>query len=287
MTTEQATQAASDAATGSQPAQSAATGNSFTIPAEYAERGWAEKIKSHDDLFKAYDNAQSLLGKRPAGIPDPNAPDDEWEKFYNVFRPESPDKYALGEVENLPEGMDIAPYKEQAMKMFHEAGLNQKQADKLWKAYVGSEVEAVSKMGEAQQARQAELDKEFDGLTQKLFGDQYETVSKQAQDFIKQSLPDELKPVVGEIAENPRALAAMIKVAQAAQSQIADIKKKYGAEDSLASGSQYAGMSKDEVVKKLVEANTRARTGDPFSKERKDAVAEADALRRQLAAMSK
>jgi hypothetical protein len=285
MTTEQTTSSA--AATESQQESGASTGNSFAIPQPYADRGWAEKIKSHDDLFKAYDNAQSLLGKRPAGIPDPNAPDEEWEKFYNVLRPESPEKYALGDVENLPEGMDVAPYKQQAMKMFHEAGLNQKQAEKLWKSYVGSEVAAVSKMSEQHKAKQAELDKEFDGLTQKLFGDQYETVSKQAQDFIRQALPDELKPVVGEMADNPKALAAMIKVAQAAQSQIAEVKKKYGSEDTLASGAQHGGLTKEDVVKKLTEANMRAKKSDPLSKDRKDAIAEADGLRRQLAALLK
>jgi hypothetical protein len=287
MTTEQATQTATDAATGAQSDQSAATGNSFSIPQEYAGKGWTEKITSHDDLFKAYDNAQSLLGKRPAGIPDQHAPDSEWEKFYNVFRPESPDKYTLGDIDGLPEGMDTAPYKQQAMQMFHEAGLNQKQAEKLWKSYVGSELEAVGKMSEAQAAKQAELDKEFDGLTQKLFGDQYDTVSKQAQDFIKQSLPPELSSVVGDMAENPKALAALIKLSQVAQSQIADVKKKYGAEDNLASGSQFAGLSKEDVVKKLVDANSRAQSSDPFSAARKDAMAEADTLRKQLALMVK
>lgn len=280
MTTEQTVQTATEQS-------SAATESSFTVPEAYASKGWAEKIKSNDDVWKLLDNSQQLIGKRPAGIPDQNASDEDWEKFYSVFRPESPDKYSFPDVEGLPEGMDIAPYKDMAMNMFHDAGLNQKQAEKLWKSYVGSEVEAATKGAAAAKEQQTALDKQFDELTGKMFGGQYEQVAKGAQDFIRSALPDELKPVIGQIADNPAHLAAMIKIADHAQKQIAEVKKKYGAEDSLASGTQTGGMSRDEVVKKLTEANIKAKGADPFSMDRKTALEDVEKFRSLLVAMSK
>ena len=43
-----------------QPAKSA----EFTIPETYKDKSWTKNIKSQEDLFKSYDNAQSLIGKK-------------------------------------------------------------------------------------------------------------------------------------------------------------------------------------------------------------------------------
>jgi hypothetical protein len=65
--------------------------NDFSIPESYQDRGWAKDIKSQEDLWKLTDNAQSLIGKRPAGIPTADAPQEEWDKFYQALgRPEQP-----------------------------------------------------------------------------------------------------------------------------------------------------------------------------------------------------
>lgn len=66
-----------------------APANDFSIPQEYADRGWSSKIKSTDDLFKAYDNAQSLIGKKSVA-PAEDAPQEEWDAYYSALRPESP-----------------------------------------------------------------------------------------------------------------------------------------------------------------------------------------------------
>ena len=41
----------------------------FSVPEAYKDAGWAQNIKSPDDLWGQFANAQSLIGKRPAGIP--------------------------------------------------------------------------------------------------------------------------------------------------------------------------------------------------------------------------
>lgn len=273
----------------SEPSQPA-----FSVPETYKDAGWAQNIKSPDDLWNQFANAQALIGKRPAGIPTADAPDTEWDKFHNLMRPESPDKYTLSDIEGIPEGVDLAPYKQSALQMFHDAGLNAKQADKLWKAYIGSELEATK----GQQAKTAEqkaaLDKEFDELAAKLWGDKYKDVEAKSLETLKTAVPDELKDAIPYIAENPKALAATIKLVEHAEAQsaalrneLAEVKKKYGVEDKLNSGSQTGSTSKDDVVKNLTDLNMKVRGLDPFSPERKKMMGDIEELRGQLARMSK
>lgn len=277
-----------------QPQISENQNQQFSVPEAYKDAGWAQNIKSSDDLWGQFANAQTLIGKRPAGIPTADAPDAEWDKFHSLMRPESPDKYTLSDVDGIPEGLDLAPYKQSALKMFHEAGLNSKQADKLWKMYVGSEVESV-KGAEAKTAEaKAALDKEFDELTAKLWGDKYKDVEAKSLETIKSAVPDELKDAIPYIAENPKALAATIKLVEHAESQaaqlraeIADVKKKYGVEDKLNSGAQTGGTSKDDVVRNLTELNMKVRGLDPFSPERKQVMSDIEELRGRLARMLK
>jgi hypothetical protein len=275
-----------------QPEQSATSQTQFSVPETYKDAGWAQNIKSHDDLWGQFANAQTLIGKRPAGIPAADAPDAEWDKFYNVMRPESPDKYSLPEIEGIPEGLDIGSYKTQAMNLFHEAGLNQKQAEKLWKSYIGSELESSKGQKEQSQQKQAELDKEFDALAGKLWGDKYKDVEAKSLETLKTALPDDLKDAIPYIAENPKALAATMKLVEHSEAQanqlraeLADVKKKYGVEDKLNSGQQSSGVSKDDVVNKLTELNMKVRGMDPFSIERKTALTQIEELRGQLQRM--
>ena len=53
----------------------------FTIPKEYAEKGWAKKVKSQDDLIKLVDNLDSVAGKKFA-VPDLSKTDDPDVKAY-------------------------------------------------------------------------------------------------------------------------------------------------------------------------------------------------------------
>lgn len=234
-------------------AQGQPASNSFTVPDAYKERGWVEKIKSPDDLWKTLDNAQSLLGKRPAGIPANDAPEDEWEKFYQAAgKPEAPDKYQFSDIENLPEGFDATPFKEKAANILHQAGLNQKQADKVWKMFMQSELEALASQKELQAAKDAE----FDALTKKHIPD-FDKASKVAQDMINAGVPEELRGAYAEVAENPKALAAVISALNHANSQIEKVKKEYGAEGKLPHGGQQAAsQDMGEIRKELAQLRT-------------------------------
>lgn len=268
----------------------------FSVPEAYKDAGWAQNIKSPDDLWGQFANAQTLIGKRPAGIPTADAPAEEWDKFYQAKgRPESADKYQLeSKFEGLPEGTDLSEIEGKAKAFFHKLGLSPKEAQTAWADYIGMELESLKGEQAKSGEKQAALDKEFDELTAKLWGDKYKDVEAKSLETLKTAVPDELKDAIPYIAENPKALAATIKLVEHAEAQAAalraenaDLKKKYGVEDKLNSGQQTGSTSKDDVVKALTEANMKVRGLDPFSPERKATMERIEELRGQLARMVK
>lgn len=258
------------------------TGSSFSIPQEYADRSWVEKIKSQDDLFKAYDNAQSMIGKRQT--PSDDASDEEWNEFFGkIGKPDSPDKYQLTDPE-LPEGFELPQdFKSKAQKVMHDAGLTQKQADKLYQRFLEEELSVAGQNKEAFAKQQAELDKQFDEVTNELFGDKFEEVSARSQNIIKENVPESLIPHLQSLSESdPKALAAVIALTDKMANQISDIKKQYGAEDNLGSGGQAQANSAEDVRKKIVETRSAIKNLEPFSPERKQKENDLQELQKQL-----
>jgi len=268
----------------------------FSVPDTYKEASLAQNIKSSDDLWGQFANAQTLIGKRPAGIPTADAPAEEWEKFYTAKgRPESADKYQFdSKIEGLPENANLTIAEQKAKEIFFKLGLTPKEAQGAWLDYLSVEIEGMNEANKAKELEKAELDKKFDEISTGLWGDKYKEVADKALAVINAAVPEQLKGAIPHIAENPEALAAMIKIIEHSEIQsnnlkaeLAEVKKKYGVEDKLNSGQQTGSTSKDEVVSKLTELNMKVRGLDPFSPERKTTMSQIEELRGELARMSK
>jgi hypothetical protein len=271
--TEQAVNVEAKPQTESQPSQQSQP-SSFAVPETYATKDWAKGIKTADDLWKLTDNAQSLIGKRPAGVPAPDAPDAEWDKFYAAAgRPEKADGYKLSDVEGLPEGLDLAPYKEKASSILHGAGLNQKQADKVWQMFIKAEMESANGNSAKITENQAAIDKEFDAVVKEHFGDKYDEVSKTALDFVNKHVPEGLRAAYSGISDNPKALAAMMAAMNAAHNEIEKVKKEYGVEGKITSGDQSAANNIDDVRKELAQLRTSKEAKDFLNPEHKKTMA--------------
>lgn len=233
--------------------------NDFKVPEAYAGKPWVEKIKSQDDVWKTLDNAQSLIGKKQQIVPSDGATEEDWNNFYKTIgRPEDAKGYKFKPVENLPQGIDLAPIHEKASSIFHKAGLTPKQAETVWDMYIKDELETVSKTTGETKEQQAKLDKEFDEVVNKEFGDKYDTASKNAQDMINKYVPESLRGAYSEIAEKPKALAAVIKALDSAHAEIDRVKKEYGKEGKLTSGDQSTGESATEVLQQLTNLRIEA-----------------------------
>jgi len=250
--------------TQAQPVESQSQ-NSFTIPDAYKDRGYVEKIKSPDDLWKTLDNAQSLLGKRPAGIPANDAPQEEWDKFYQAAgRPDAPDKYSLTDPEGLPEGLDLTESKKSAMQMMHEAGLTQRQAEALWKKYVGSSLEGANKS-------KAEQDAQFDKITKEHFGGDFETAQKAAIEMAGKFVPAELRGSFADLP--PAAMAAVAALSKGAAAEIERVKKEYGVEGKITSGDQAAQTDIMATRKELAALRTSPEARDFLHPKHKETMA--------------
>lgn len=137
----------------------------FALPDAYKDKGWAKNIKSLEDLVKAHDNAQSLIGKKTIGVPEDWSDEKQREDFLSKVRPKSADEYAL---ETKPEIKDLC----------HKYGLSKYQAEGLAKGLQAVTEVEFSKDG---------LEKEISAI----FGKDTESAAKSAQ-YIKQVLGDEV-----------------------------------------------------------------------------------------------
>ena len=104
------------------------------VPQEFQNREYLKNIKDTSSFFKAFDGAQELLGKRPAGIPHDNASDDEWKNFNKSFGvPEKLEDYDLGKI---PKGAKVDPKIDKGVReVFQKAGLNKRQAKIVSEGY--------------------------------------------------------------------------------------------------------------------------------------------------------
>lgn len=232
--------------------------NSFSIPNEYANKGWTEKIRSQDDLWKTLDNAQTLIGKRPAGIPSNDAPDAEWDSFYKAMgRPDQP-SYEFNDPENIPENFDTASYKEKAAKILHEAGLTQKQAEKVYSRFIEGEIGSIEELKKQHENKQADLNKQYDSLINEHFEspEKYDIAAKNMQDAVNRYTPQSLKEAYGELQDNPKALAAVVSTINGMNQEIARIKSQYGVEDKITTGQQTSSQSIDDVRSELAKLRT-------------------------------
>lgn len=121
--------------------------------------GLPDDLKNHEfikDHAKVGDSIREFVAlKQEAGsmlrVPGENATDAERAAFYKaVGRPETPDAYSLKKPEGMPEGM---PYNEASEKMFkdyfHELGLSDAQAVKLWGKYHETAIQGFTAQAKA------------------------------------------------------------------------------------------------------------------------------------------
>lgn len=202
-------------------------------------------------MWKTTANLQEMIGKRPAGIPSNDASDAEWDNFYKaVGRPDKPE-YTFNDPEGLPEGFDTASYKQAANEILFAAGLNQKQADKVYKAFLANEIKGAAALKEQAAAKQKELDAEFEALSKEHFGDKYDAYVETMNKAVSQYTPQSLKEAYGALADQPKVLAAVASTIKGMQDEIDRTRKEYGAEGSITSGSQITSGSIADIRAEL------------------------------------
>jgi hypothetical protein len=177
-----------------------ATPPAFSIPDAYKDKPWAKGIDNPDKVWSMLDGAQELIGKRPAGIPAPDAPQAEWDKFYEaVGRPKTAAEYAFDYGKNPDGSLKVAPdpkWESGIKEMLFKNGINAKQA--------------------------ADLQKDFDAIIANTLKEKNIAVEQENQDFTKTATElfgverDNVlangKQILSEHVKDPRIVAAMAKL---------------------------------------------------------------------------
>lgn len=169
----------------------------FSVPEAYRGKGWTDKIKSEDDLWKTLDNAQSVLGKKYA-TPDIAAMSEtERAQYYASIRPKDAGEYAF------PEGISDSE-KGVYGKLLHDAGITKFQGEQLLKAFTETT---------AQQREQLFSPEGLEQVLKQSFGDGYGPKTKELGNLLKshvsetdwkmfdQALPNEIQGLVFRIVD--------------------------------------------------------------------------------------
>jgi hypothetical protein len=94
-------------------------------------------IKDLNGLAKSYVHAQRMVGKDKLVIPGEGADPTEWDSFYEKLGRPQDGKYNLDPKGIIPDDMPFQPEAiDHFKKVFHEAGLSQKQAETVFKNYM-------------------------------------------------------------------------------------------------------------------------------------------------------
>lgn len=224
---------ATPSAPATQPAAAPTEPKAFSVPEAYKDKAWASKIKTEDDVYKQIDNLQSLVGKKSV-VPDfTKAAPEEIDAYLASTRPA--DKAAYKLAEGSPDYYRDALY---------DAGITEFQANKL--------IETVQAKQEAEFAALKDPVK-FDESLKTVFGDAWETKSKEVFAFMQQAngWTETEKGIFDQLANDAQLI--MYKNAKGAMEQIAKVKEEYGAKESGSQGENDSTPVKEDLDAKASE----------------------------------
>lgn len=229
--------------------QAAPTAPTFTIPDAYKDKPYLKGVDSTEKLYTMLDGAQTLLGKRPAGIPAPDAPAEEWSKFYDALgRPKAATEYQF-------DGADKADPKfvPELQKVFHKHGLTAAQAKGIYSDVNG----VLASIAEAQGINLQKQNTDFDALGTKVFGAQRDQILASSKALLDKFTPPEMKAELAKLSnENLIILSGVLN----------NINKTYIKADGAPGGQpQATGMTPADISAKARELMLTKEYTDPFN----------------------
>jgi hypothetical protein len=185
------------------------------IPEWVPEKFWDKTTKAPktEELGRSYKNLEKLLGREKVPVPTSDDDEEGWQRWYAAMgRPEAPDKYEF----KRPDLPTDLPYDEDSEKAFREwahiNGLNKKQANNLYDAYVKTQVERHASWHTGQQQSKAKIVADL----QREYGNQYEGKVNLAKTAIRQYADPDFLHYLDEsgMGNDPRMIRAWIKVGE-------------------------------------------------------------------------
>jgi len=160
------------------------------IPKDDVDKPRGRDVKDVDGFFKMTDDLKSEMGKRPAGIPQSDASEEQWGEFNKSFG--VPSEAAGYQLEDATEGMQ--EYNKLSREAYLKAGISQRQAAILHE----SNIDILEQLAPDAAAQDAE----FDELTKETFGDRKVSVMSVAEGLLAEmteGMPEAFKDVFNNL----------------------------------------------------------------------------------------
>jgi hypothetical protein len=185
-------------------------------PPEYIPpKFWDPDKKSPkiEDLGKSYMNLEKLLGREKIPVPMSETDEEGWTRWYAAAgRPETPDKYEF----KRPELPSDLPYDDETEKSFrtwaHANGLNKKQANSLYDAYVKTQVERHGAYHTSVKQAKSKVEQDL----RREHGQQYEGKLALAKTALREFYDPDYIEYLNETGQgnDPRVIRAWIRVGE-------------------------------------------------------------------------
>lgn len=177
-------------------------------------------IKDLNGLAKSYVHAQRMIGKDKVSIPIEGADPSEWDMFYERLGRPGDGNYKLEPNGVVPDGLEFDPAAlDRFKKIFHSHGLTQKQAQGLFKdymGYVGEQHQNIAQNGQASREQWvSEVKREFG----KAFDERVDLAVRAVETFGGQELMQWLDQT--GLGDHPMFVKMFAKIGQQMQEALA------------------------------------------------------------------
>lgn len=205
------------------------------LPPEYRDKPYF-KGKDFVSIVKEFDNAQKLIGSRPAGIPAENATPEEWDKFLGAVRPKDLTEYVLPETEFSKAKPRSPEYEKALREIMAEAGVSKHGFSKAVSKIENFLAEGKKQADAQKDAERVSRETQFEQLLDKTFGAQKQQTLDKVKGIMSEQAPAEHKEAISKALDgmSNEQLFAMTVV-------IDNIHKNYIAEDNPPNGGTPAG----------------------------------------------
>jgi len=175
-------------------------------PEEIRNKPYMQNIKSTEDLFKAFDGAQTLLGKKN-NLPAVDAPAEEWETYFKRIRPENEAAYGFVVKDDAPD----ASFRKAMAQVCFKAGLPVKQAKMVAEGFDAVVAKLYEEDEAAKTLKIAEQKQQFQTKVTSLFGADRDKVLAQSAALFNEFAPKEFAGIYEKLdADAKVALAAVL-----------------------------------------------------------------------------
>jgi hypothetical protein len=164
------------------------------VPEQLKEELWTKDIKTPEDLWNKLAGAQKLIGKKGIIPPAKDAPQEEWESFYNAQgRPENPEGYEFKSIEELKDVPRNPELDNRLKNIFHKRGVSKEvteaivaETEKVFYEMTKPELEKTAK--QIQESKR--IEEEFVKLKTQVLGQEAESTTVAFKSVLKETLGD-------------------------------------------------------------------------------------------------